>query len=284
MLSATSEYTTDAALERQLITVANRTLAADEALIVDAGFELADLLAAEGHFVVRLAKNFTARLNYLPAYKGRGRRPEYGEVVRPLARQRAGKATQATPPESTARWKEGAHQVTAWLWSELVLRDCAPGGKCFRVVAIFDPRYKEPLLLATNLTVSAHALWRLYKDRWPIEQLPLAAKAMLGAERAFVFGQDSRVRLPQLALLAGNILSYVAATSAPVASGFWDRCARPTCGRLRRVLNRVHFSELPVPEGQLRKKNSVTAHLATGVKGHRRTKAVAEPVRWAKAA
>jgi hypothetical protein len=107
---------------------------------------------------------------------------------------------------------------------------------------------------------------------------------MLSTEQAFVFGQASRVRLPPLALLAGNLLSYVAQTSAPVASGFWDRCARPTCGRLRRVLNRAPFSELPVPEGQLRKKNSVTAHLATGVKGHRRTKAVSEPERVAKAA
>jgi hypothetical protein len=113
----------------------------------------------------------------------------------------------------------------------------------------------------------------LYRDRWPIEQLPQAAKQMLGCERAFVFGQESRLRLPELALLAGNLLSYVAATSQPVATGFWDRCARPTCGRLRRVLARVHFSELPVGEGQLRKKASVTAHLPKGVKAHRRQKA-----------
>ncbi len=284
MLSATADACTDAALETRLITQANLTLVANEALIVDAGFELADLLAGGGRFVVRLPKNFTARRNYLPAYKGRGRRPTYGEIVRPLARSRADKITQATPPEATARWKDGRYHLKAHLWSELVLRGACPGAKTVRVVAIFDPRYKQPLLLATNLNVSAWALWRLYKDRWPIEQLPLAAKAMLGTQRAFVFGQDSRVRLPQLALLAGNLLSYVAQTSAPVASGFWDRCARPTCGRLRRVLHRVHFSELPVPEGQLRKKNSVSAHLATGVKGHRRTKADADPVGAAKAA
>ncbi len=284
MISTLSAETTDAVLETRLITAANLTLVADEALIVDAGFELADLLAGGGRFVVRLPKNFTARRNHLPAYKGHGRPPEYGEVVRPLARTRAGKTTDATPPQATARWKDGRYHLKAHLWSELVLRSAHPGAKTFRVVAIFDPRSKQPLLLATNLSVSAYALWRLYKDRWPIEQLPLAAKAMLGTERAFVFGQDSRVRLPQLALLAANILSYVAQTSAPMASGFWDRCARPTCGRLRRVLHRVHFCELPVPEGQLRKKNSVTAHLPTGVKGHRRTKADSDPVEAAKAA
>jgi hypothetical protein len=284
LLAGSDQEITDAALESRLITEANRTLAQDEALIVDAGFALADLLRAGGRFVVRLPKNFTARRNALPAYQGRGRHGEYGQIVRALARERAGKCIAATPPDATGRWKDARHWIEAHLWSDLVMRSERPGATMFRVVVIFDPRYADPLVLATNLSVSAYALWRLYKERWPIEQLPLAAKAMLGAERAFVFSQDSRVRLPQLALLAGNVLTYVAATSAPVASGFWDRCARPTCGRLRRVLNRLNFSELPVPSGQLRKKASVTAHLPLGVSGHRRTRAVSEPIGEMKAA
>ena len=124
--------------------------------------------------------------------------------------------------------------------------------------------------MVTNLPVSASALWCLSRDRWPVEQLPLAAKQMLGAHRAFVFGGESRHRLPELALLAGNILAYVAATTTAVATGFWDRCCRPTCGRLRRVLLRVDFAEIPVPAGPLRKKASVTGHLPKGVQGHRR--------------
>ena len=87
-----------------------------------------------------------------------------------------------------------------------------------------------------------------------------------------MFGGESRHRLPELALLAGNVLTYVAATSVAVATGFWDRYCRPTCGRLRRVLLRVDFSEIPVPAGPLRKKASVTGHLPTGVRGHRRQK------------
>ena len=97
---------------------------------------------------------------------------------------------------------------------------------------------------------------------------------MLGAHRAFVFGEESRHRLPALALVAGNVLAYVAATAAAVATGLWDRHGRPTCGRLRRVLLRVDFSEVPVPAGELRKKASVTAHLPKGVQGHRRRKGV----------
>ena len=204
----------------------------------------------------------------------------------------------ATVPDATAHWQDGGHRLRADLWDALVLPDDKPGAPRFRLVAIHDPRYKQPLLLASNLDVSAldvsaPALWRLYRDRWAVEQLPLSAKPMLGAERAFVFGQESRYRLPELSLLAGSLLSYVAATGAPLASGFWDRAARPTCGRLRRALARVqsqhyehpehpeHYEELPALGEQLRrkirKKNSVTAHLKKGAASHKRHKAEHEP-------
>jgi hypothetical protein len=135
----------------------------------------------------------------------------------------------------------------------------------------------DPLVVVTTLPVSAYALWCLYHDRWPIEQVPLAAKQMLGAHRAFVFGGESRHRLPELALLAGNILAYMAATAVVVATGFWDRRCRPTCGRLRRVLLRVHLSDVPVPVAALRKKASVTEHVPKGVHGHWRRKNVITP-------
>ncbi len=130
-----------------------------------------------------------------------------------------------------------------------------------------------PQVLATNWTVSAEALWRLYRDRWAVEQLPLAAKPMLGCERSFVSGKESRFRLPELALLAGNLLSYVAATTAPVATGFWDRAANATGGRLRRALSKAPCSKFACAGEQLRKKNSVTAHRVTGAAGRRQTKA-----------
>lgn len=266
-------------LQTRLVTQAAQTLADDEALIVDAGFGLPDLLQTPPlRFVARVRANITARRSFLPAYSGKGRPPERGDLVRPLTRTRAGKEIAATAPDATARWYDGKQRITAQLWNNLVLPDHKPGAATFRIVAIYDPRYKEPLLLATNLNVSAYALWRLYRDRWAVEHLPLAAKPMLGAERAFVFGQESRYRLPELALLAGNLLAYVAATSQPVASGFWDRAARPTCGRLRRVLGRMNCAELPGLAGQLRKKNSVTAHLRKGIEAHRRHKAPAMPV------
>jgi hypothetical protein len=273
LLRAEPSDRSEAELQRRALRQAGAALQADEVLTVDAGFGVAALLT-EGvpRFVARVARNFTARRNVLPAYKGRGRCPAYGERVRPLARTHKGKPLAATPPDATAQWGVAGRTIQAQVWENLVLSTAVPGAPAFRCAVIHDPRSQEPLVLATNLPVSASALWCLYRDRWPVEQVPLAAKQMLGAHRAFVFGGESRHRLPAVALLAGNILTCVAATSVAVATGFWDRYCRPTCGRLRRVLLRVDFSEVPVPAGPLRKKASVTGHLPKGVRGHRRQK------------
>jgi hypothetical protein len=279
LVRADADKGSEAELQRRAITQAGATLHPNEVLVVDAGFGVADLLTSNvPRFVARVARNFTARRNRLPPYKGRGRYPIYGARVRPLPRKRQGKLLAATPPDATAQWMVAGRIIRAQVWDNLVLADAKPGAPAFRCMGIHDPRYHEPWVVATNLPVSAYALWRLYRDRWPIEQAPLAAKQMLGAHRAFVFGSESRYRLPELALLAGNILAYVAATTAAVATGFWDRQCRPTCGRLRRILLQVHFSEVPVPAGALRKKASATGHLPKGVQGHRRRKGSPTPL------
>jgi hypothetical protein len=278
VLRADPSDCSDAALQRRAVRQAGAALQSDEVLVVDAGFGVADLLTARvPRFVARVARNFTARRNVLPAYHGRGRRPAYGAMVRPVSRTYKGTTIAATPWDTAAKWVVAGRIVRAYVWDNLVLATAKPGTAALRCVVIQDPRYRVPLVLATNLPVSAYAVWCLYRDRWPVEQAPLAAKQMLGAHRAFVFGGESRYRLPELALLAGNIVAYVAATTAAVATGFWDRHGRPTCGRLRRVLMQVHFSDIPVPSGSLRKKASVTGHLPKGVQGHRRQKGSSTP-------
>lgn len=72
-------------LQKRLIKEAAKTLTDKEILTADAGFDLADLLATKAGFVLRLPKNFTARRNVPAASKGKGRTPEYGDYVRPLA-------------------------------------------------------------------------------------------------------------------------------------------------------------------------------------------------------
>jgi len=274
IVTACGDDLSEKALKTRTIARAASALQAAEAAVFDAGFEVEELVEGKvGDFVVRGSKNFTARRNFLPDYRGVGAKPKYGEIVRPLARTYRDREISATACDATARWKVGKRWVKALIFNDLTLEDRKPGGRSLRCVVILDPKYKTPLILVTTLALTAYALWCLYLDRWPIEQIPLAAKQMLGAARSFVFGQQSRVRLPALALLAGSVLSYVAASTPAVASGFWDRCARPTCGRLRRVLSGLHFGDLPAPQGRMRKKASVTAHLPKGVKGHRRQKA-----------
>jgi len=246
-------------------------LHADAGRVVDAGVGVAALrTGGVPRLVARGARHFTARRTVLPASTGRGRRPAYGERVPPFPRTPKGRTMAASPPDATAQGVVAGRTMQAQVGDNLGRSTAQPGAPALRWAVLHAPRDQEPWGWATHLPVSADALGCLSRARWPIEHMPLAAKQMVGAPRAVVCGDESRHRLPELALLAGNVLAYAAATATAGATGFWDRCGRPTCGRLRRVLLRVDFSEIPVPEGPRRKKASVTAHLPKGVQGHRR--------------
>jgi hypothetical protein len=263
--------------ERLLVREAVRRCAPDEVLVLDGGFGVA-LLQEEGatRFVVRAAKNATFRRATPPPYRGQGRPPTRGEVVRPLPRAYKGKAIPTTPPDRTATWREGDALLRAEVWGALVRADAATGSAPFTAVAIHDPRHREPLLLVTPLALTPQQARDCYRDRWPVEQLPLAAKQMLGAARQFVHAPETCQRLPELALLAGAVLSYAAATAPAVPTGFWDRHPQPTPGRLRRCLARTPFPhDFPLP-ARLRAKAAVTSHLPTGWWGQHR-RAAADP-------
>lgn len=180
----------------------------------------------------------------------------------------------ANPPDQIITWKEDGRTIKAKIWKNLILPDVLPNkkNKTFDVFAIYDPAYKNPLLLATSVKLQLKSVKALYQDRWPVEQIPLSAKQMVGAHRQFVFADESIHRLPELALLAGSIQSYLAATFPATPTGFWDRHPKLTPGRFRRALLGKDFPEsYPLPD-RIRKKESVTAHLPKGVEGHRRTK------------
>lgn len=272
------------ALQRQLLHQTQALLATDELLVTDRGFPLAQIHAAGiTRYVSRGPTNFTARRATRPAYGGKGRRPTKGTVVRPLPRTYKKRPLAATPPDRRETWQGGTREkpclISAQFWDNLVLPDAPPGAPTFTTVVIHDPHFAEPLLLNTPLPPSGAQAQAVYRDRWPVEGLPLWAKQMLGAARQFVFTEASRQRLPELALLAGSILAYTAATQPALPTGFWDRTPRPTPGRLRRMLAQVHYEDLPELPAHLRKKQSPTAHLPTGICGHRRQKNVT-PMRY----
>jgi hypothetical protein len=102
--------------------------------------------------------------------------------------------------------------------------------------------------------LQAASVRAIYRDRWPVEQIPLSAKQMVGAHRQFVHADESVQRLPELALLAGSILSYLSATVPATPTGFWDRKPKRTPGRLRRTLMGKPFPKDHPLSVQLRKK------------------------------
>jgi len=222
---------------------------------MDAGVKLADVQAAEiERYVLRLATNFTAQRNEAPVYGGKGRKPIYGKKVRPLARSYKGKIIPATPPDREKTWTTGdGVDIRAEIWEYLILLGTVPGpeAKTFAVYAIYNPAYTTPWLLATPLELQPATVRAMYQDRWPVEQVPLSAKQMVGAHRQFVHADESIQRLPELAMLAGYILSYLAATAPVAPTSFWDRQPKRTPGRFRHMLMGKPFPRsYPLPRLQ----------------------------------
>lgn len=265
-------------LWEEMLKNAQKGLKPDEIAAIDAGMKISDLQEAGiARFVLRLAINFTARRNYLPEHV-LGRKPTYGALVRPLPRKHTGKTLEATQPDENYVWVENGHEIRVEIWRKLILNKVVPGEniQTFDVYAFYDPAFDQPWLLATPVALKSESVRAIYKDRWPVEQIPLSAKQMVGAHRQFVHNPESVQRLPELALLAGSILSFLAATFPAMPTGFWDRKPKRTPGRFRRQLAGKPFPKDTVFSGQLREKHSVTAHLPKGFLARRpKTGAVA---------
>lgn len=251
--------------------------ATDEITVVDAEFELSEIQGAGlKRFVVRLANNCTARLNQLPTEQRKGRPREYGEMVRPLSRTYRNKTIDATPAQTQGSFVREGRTVRYHVWHNVVTSQTKvqPDNQTFSIYVFFDPLYKNPLVLASDVSLTPELIFLIYRERWPVEHPPLAAKQMIGSHRQFVFAPASCFRLPELALLAGNLLTHVAAILPPIPSGFWDRLPKATPGRLRRFLEQAILPDFSEFEPEFRKKNSVTDHLPKGVAAHRRQKAL----------
>ncbi len=162
----------------------------NEVLVFDAGAYISELQSASvKSYVLRLAANCTARRNRLPEYSGQGRRPQYGQLVRPLPRQRKGKTLAATKPDYETSFEVDGRTIRAQSWQNLVLSDLKVdlSHETFSIWVFFDPLYSDPLVLGTNLGLQPLSLFNLYLDRWPVEQVPLVAKQMLGLHRQASF-------------------------------------------------------------------------------------------------
>jgi hypothetical protein len=173
----------------------------------------------------QLGTNCTARRPYLPDYKGRGRPPTRGILVRPLARKWKDRTLPAKPPDVTTSFIFEARTITASGWPDVMRAglNVADDHELYSIWVLADPLFKTPLVLGTNLSVTPEVIFNLYLDRWPVEQIPLVAKQLLGCQRQFVFAHTSCWRLGELALLVGNILTWLAVLLPPQPSGYGDR-------------------------------------------------------------
>ena len=269
------------ALKQETLRQASVLLGAQEVVVVDAGVRVVELQDASiARYVVRRAVNCVARRNYLPDPNATGRPREYGEIVRPLARTRDGHEIPASIPYHVAAFQLDGRIIQTHSWHHLVRTEqqVSADNETCSLWVFFDPRVPTPLVVATPLALQPKSIFCFYRDRWPIEQPPLVAKQLLGLHRQFVFAEQSCWRLPELALIAGNLLTIQAALLPPTPTGFWDPLPKRTPGRLRRVLAHSPFPEAMLRSGRVRRKAAVTAHLPKGIHAHRRTRAVAEPL------
>jgi hypothetical protein len=278
LVHAEADDAGEPALQRRLLHQAQALLAPDGARVTERGLPLAPLQAAGiTQYLSRGPTHFTARRADRAADRGKGRRPTKGPLVRPRPRTSTGRPLAATPADRRETWPGGTPEapwiVSAQYWDNLVLPDAPPDAPPFTCMVIRAPRFAEPLRLNTPLPLSGAQAQAMDQDRWPVEGLPLGAKPRLGAARQCVFSPTSRQRLPVVALLAGSILAYTAATQPALSTGFWDRAPRPTPGRLRRLLAQVDCEDWQELPESLRKKQSPTMHWPTGIRGHRRQKA-----------
>ena len=228
--------------------------------------------------VLRRPKNMTLQRNTPAPYQGKGRRPIYGELIRPLARHHKTHVIPASAPDAEYAWQEpqadgSSITITAKLWRDVIptpQKDWTDEdfdlihSVTWTAFVIEHPKFDIPMIVLSTLDLSAPQVNQVVKARWGIEQPPLVAKQLLGLHRQFVWSPQMRFRYPELSLLAAGILTYAAAcVSAPTPTGWWDRHPKPTAGRLRRLLIKVDWRKLPL-HPRLREKNAVTAHLPKG--------------------
>jgi hypothetical protein len=217
----------DKGVQRAVLEWVKEHAEADEVLLYDGGTHIGEMdEVGIVQYAIRLAVNCVARRNECPERRGnRGRKPEYGVAVRPLARKWRDREIAATPADFQTTFVFQERTIEAKTWYNLVgtNQKADPNQRTFHIWVFHDPAYKQPLVVGTNLMVQGETVYRLYRDRWPVETIPLGAKQMIGLQRQFVFAASCCYRLPELALLIANVLLYLAAILPPIPTAFWDR-------------------------------------------------------------
>lgn len=253
----------------------------DEVGVFDAGFKLVEAAGAGiKRCVIRLALNCTfgktpGEIPLRTSPKGPAPTQYKADIIRPLERTHGENTLAADPADEITQFTdEDGKKITIHVWHTLYflerhLKNIPEKQKAtlrkmsIKVVAIYHPAYRNPLLIGTLLSeLEPQSGYQLYLNRWPIEGLPQTGKYILsgGGGTHYVHHPTAIERLPVLSLIFGSLLKYTAATLPPFRTGFWDRNPQPTYGRLLRHLKKVGIRL----SQQLFKKASATDHLPVG--------------------
>ena len=203
----------------------------DEIAVLDAGFSLVQAVKVGiSHCLIRLAKNITfgetaGKIPERTSTKGKTPSQYRTKIVRPLERKHGDKILPATEADEIYTFiDEDGQEIAVHIWNTLYflerqLKTVSNKQKKKRlrhtpikVMAIYDPRYDEPLLVGTPLLeLRPESAPKLYAARWPVEGLPQTGKYILsgGSGTHYVHHPTAMKRLPVLSLLFGSLLKYV---------------------------------------------------------------------------
>ncbi|MEZ4714192.1 MAG: hypothetical protein R3A44_43820 [Caldilineaceae bacterium] len=95
-------------------------------------------------------------------------------MIRPLARKHKGRTIAASQAQQQGRFAYKGRTIRYHIWPQLVTVNTKvdEDNPTFTLMLFFDPLYKKPMILATDLPLDAEAIYHIYRDRWPVEHPP----------------------------------------------------------------------------------------------------------------
>ncbi len=220
----------------------SKFLSNTDVLTADRKFPVLVMLEAGiQNVVVRRATNITFRrvleIEDTSNSRGRGRPRKHGELIRPLERKYKSKIHAASRADEVQTWTDEArHELVARVWRGVVLveqkdwsseRKALNQSQQWMVVVVKHPDFEIPMVILSNLELTAQETYAVMRGRWGVEQLPLVSKQLLGGSRMFVFEDEMNYRLPELTFLAASLLMVVAGCCEEMPTGWWDRRRNP---------------------------------------------------------
>ena len=211
-------------------------------LIVDAGIATQERFAAateQDALVGRLRINCKLRCAPPPPSGTRGHPTWHGPVLHPGA-----PAPEVEPAQECTRPSDQG-EVRVRRWNALHFEEARHTS--FDVLRIDDPAYERPLVVGTTAReLTTDEFLQAYPHRWPVETNFFVAQDTTAMEMPRAWTKKALERRISLSLLTGSLLQAIAAATAPLAMGPWDRKPMPSAGRLANYLDihAAHFSAL----------------------------------------